>query len=314
MRSYLPVVLASVLALPVLAQGDGQQAPASDEFAPYFGQPVPGLTPESFAPGIVNTPAIELNGVFSPDGREFFFTRKVAGVEMMLQSVYADGRWSEPVRFAAFPGELSADMAVSPDGQSLYFLGQHTNEYAPEKPSLDVWVSRRDDGAWAPARVVPPPVSTDAMDIYPVVVADGSLYFTSNRPGGIGPNDLYRAQRLPDGRFAEPVNVGPPINGSFGTGDTFVAPDESYMIFSSRRPPSVGNGDLFVAFRLEDGRWGEPIHLGEVVNSAEHEFCPMVTPDGRYLFFSRLYGGSWAKATGGDIFWIDVKFLDRFRP
>jgi len=281
---------------------------------PYFEQPVPGLTPELFAPGIVNTDAIEFNGVFSPDGRELFFGRHVAGVDTMFHSVYADGRWSDPVRLPTFPGDVSGDMAVSPDGLELYFLGQHPNEYAPENPTWDIWVSRRVDEEWTLARVVPPPISTEAMEVYPVVVGDGSLYFSSDRPGGLGPSDLYRAQRLPDGGFAEPVNVGPPIMSDFGTGDTFVAPDESYMIFSSRRPPSLGRGDLFVSFRLDDGRWGEPIHLGDVINTEEHEFCPMVTPDGRYLFFSRLYGGFWENATGGDVLWMDVRFLGQFRP
>lgn len=282
--------------------------------APYFGQPVPGFTPELFAPGIVNTDVIEFNGVFSPDGREFFFARHVAGVDTMFHSSYADGRWNDPVRLPAFPGDVSGDMAVSPDGLELYFLGEYPNEYAPESPTWDIWVSHRVDGQWTLARVVPPPISTQAMELYPVVVADGSLYFSSDRPGGLGPSDLYRAQRLPDGSFAEPVNVGPPINSEFGTGDTFVAPDESYMVLSSAHPPSLGRGDLFVSFRLDEGGWGEPIHLGDVINTEEHEFCPMVTPDGKYLFFTRLYGGSWENATGGDLFWVDARFLDQFNP
>lgn len=283
---------------------------------PYFGQPVPGQIPELFAPGIVNTDAIEFNGVFSPDGNEFFFGRHVAGVDTMFHSVFADDAWSEPVRLPVFPGEVSGDMAVSPDGRELYFLGEHPNEYAPEHPTWDIWVSHRVDRTWAQARVVPPPISTEAIEVYPVVVADGSLYFSSNRPGGLGGtrSDLYRAQRLSDGSFAEPVNVGPPINGEFGTGDTFVAPDESYMIFSSRRPPSLGNGDLFVSFRLDNGGWGKPIHLGDVINSDAHEFCPMVTPDGKYLFFSRLHGGSWETASGGDVYWVDARILDQVRP
>jgi hypothetical protein len=313
------LLTASVCIAVAAACGTGREGATSMGKAalpslPYFGQPVPGLTPELFAPGIVKTDAIEFNGVFSPDGREFFFGRHVAGVDTMFHSVYADGRWSAPVRLPAFPGDVSGDMAVSPDGLELYFLGQHPNEYAPENPTWDIWVSHRVDGEWTLARVVPPPISTEAMEVYPVVVGDGSLYFSSDRPGGLGPSDLYRAQRLPDGSFAEPVNVGPPINSEFGAGDTFVAPDESYMIFSSRRPPSLGRGDLFVSFRLDDGRWGEPIHLGDVINTEEHEFCPMVTPDGRYLFFSRLYGGSWENATGGDVFWIDARILDQFRP
>lgn len=285
---------------------------ATGEEQRYFGQPTPGLTPQLFAPGIVNTTAIEFNGVFSPDGREFMFGRHVAGVDTMFYSMLQAGQWSAPVRFAAFPGTVSGDMAFSPDGQELYFLGEHPNEYAPGAPTWDIWVSRRVEGKWAPARVVPAPVSTAALEVYPVVVADGSLYFSSDRAGE-GRLDLFRAQRLADGNFDEPVPLGAPINGEFRTGDTFVAPDESYVIISSARSPGLGRGDLFVSFRRDDGSWGEPIHLGDVINTADHEFCPMVTPDGKYLFFSRMYGGSWDTATGGDVFWVDAKIIEQFR-
>ena len=89
---------------------------------------------------------------------------------------------------------------------------------------------------------------------------------------------------------------------------------ESYMILSSRRPPGFGNGDLFVAFRQEDGRWGAPVNLGPAVNAAEHEFCPMVTPDGKFLFFSRRWGATWETTTAGDVYWVDAGVLDKFRP
>ena len=104
-------------------------------------RPPRGLTPSShFCPTSV-TDAIEFNGVFSPDGREF-------------------------------PGDVNGDMVVSPDGQELYFLGQHPNEYAPEEPTWDIWVSHRVDEEWTPARPVPPPISTEAMEVYPVVVGE----------------------------------------------------------------------------------------------------------------------------------------------
>jgi hypothetical protein len=167
---------------------------------------------------------------------------------------------------------------------------------------------------WSTATVVPPPVSSSADELYPVVVGDGSLYFTSSRPGGLGHSDLYRAQRQPDGTFAEPVNVGPPINSEFGTGDTYVSPDERYLIFSSRRPGGVGLGDLYVSFRQEDGRWGEPVNLGPDINSEQVDYCPMVTPDGRYLFFSRRWGATWEETTAGDVFWVDARVLEQFRP
>jgi hypothetical protein len=280
------------------------------------GQPVPADTPQVFAPGIVSTDAVELNGVFSPDLREFFFARLIGGVQTLHHSILEGGVWSAPRPLHLFPGETRAtadDMALSPDGQQLYFLGRHPHEHDPEGTSTDIWVSERVNGRWATARVVPPPVSTGASEVYPVVVADGSLYFTSNRPGGFGPSDLYCAQRLRDGTFAQPVNVGPPINSEFGTGDTYVSPDERFMVFGSRRPPSSGSADLFVSYRKDDGTWSEPVNLGGTINSPMIEYCPMITPDGAFLFFSRRNPGTWADAKEGDVFWISARIIDDIR-
>lgn len=284
--------------------------------SPYFGQPLPTLSPERFAPGVVSTDAIELNGVFTPDLTEFFFARLIDGVQTMYHSVLVDGAWSAPRPLLLFPGQSRAvadDMAVSPDGRELYFLGNHPHPHAAGVRSSDIWRSRRINGRWSTAEVMPPPISTEASEVYPVVVGDRSLYFSSNRPGGLGRNSLYRAQRLADGSFAEPVLVAPPVNSEFGVGDVYVSPDESYMVFSSSRPPSPGGGDLFVSFRRPNGGWSEPAHLGNTINTDQTEFCPMVTPDGKFLFFSRRRGASWSEATAGDVYWVDAKILERFR-
>ncbi len=292
------------------------RSPQSETIAPglrYFAQPTPGTVPQLFAPGVVNTDAVELNGVFTPDGRQFLFTRLVDDMDTIYYSVVRDDRWTGPEPLRLFPGDtraLAVDMSVSPDGRLLYFLGRHPHLDAPTDPTYDIWVSRRTGSGWSVAEVVPAPVSTAAAELYPVVVADGSLYFSSDRPGGIGRSDIYRAQRLPDGRFAEPVNLGPPISNESGTGDTYVAPDESFLIFSSRRAGGFGAGDLWLSLRRPDGSWGQPTNLGGDINSDEHEFCPMLTPDGRHLFFSRLLGGSWENATDGEVYWVDARVLN----
>ena len=285
--------------------------------SPYFGQPLPTLSPELFARGVVSTDAIELNGVFAPDLKEFFFARRIDGVQTMYHSELVDGVWSVPRPLLLFPGQrraVAVDMAVSPDGRELYFLGNHPHTRSAGVGSSDIWRSRRINGRWSTAEVLPAPISTEASEAYPVVVGDGSLYFTSNRPGGVGPrNSLYRAQRRADGSFAEPVLVAPPINSEFGVGDTYVSPDESYMVLASGRPPSLGGGDLFVSFRRPGGGWTEPAHLGPTVNTDQTDFCPMVTPDGRFLFFSRRRGASWSAATAGDVYWVDARILEQFR-
>ncbi len=301
----------------------GSSKAGSDEHAaaatrPYMGQTPPGVTPVLFAPGVVNTEAIELNGVFSPAGREFFFTRIVDDVFTMHRSVLGNDGWSNPRPVHPYAGGervMAVDMAYSTDGRELYFLGRGSTDLVPgERNGLNLWVSERKGNAWSIARVVPPPVSTEHSESYPCTVSDGSLYFSSRRPGGHGASDIYRAQRLANGTLAEPINVGLPINTEHSEGDTFVAPDESYLIVSSCRPGGFGQGDLYISFRDEDGDWRQPVNLGESINSEQVDFCPMVTPDGKYLFFSRRWGASWDETTRCEVFWVDVRVLDRFRP
>lgn len=300
----------------------------------YLGETPPKYTPQLFAPGLISTDAVELNSVFSPDGREFFFTRLVEGPDeqegypgrtrpILHHAVYENGAWSEsrPLRlFPDAPDAWAADMVVSPDGQLLYFMGAHPVEAGASRSDLNLWVSRRVDGEWAVAEPLPAPLNTGANEVYSSMVADGSLYFSSNRPGSLAQagTDLYRAQRLADGTFGDPVHVGPPISGTHGVGDTFVAPDESYLILSSRGLGGMGGGDLFVSFRQGDGGWGEPLHLGPDVNSEIHEYCPTVTPDGRYLFFSRRRSepadSGWPGVVEGDVFWVDASVIERLRP
>lgn len=283
----------------------------------YLGQTPPGTTPARFAPGIVSTPAIEINGVFRPDFREFFFARQVGGVFTLFRSTLTGRTWSDPAPLPAFAGGapgVAVDMAYSPDGRELYFLGRFKPGVPPLEAPLDIWVIRQRDGGWTAAEIVPDPVSTDASEVYPTVVADGSLYFTSDRTGGHGGSDIYRAQRGADSRFGTAVNIGSPPNSSDAEGDTFASPDERYLIFSSRREGGEGLGDLYVSFRASESSWGPAINLGAAINTSDHEFCPMVTPDGRYLFFSRRYGGgTWATTTEADVFWVDMAVVERLK-
>ena len=103
---------------------------------------------------------------------------------------------------------------------------------------------QREGDGWSKAELIPPPVSTAFDESYPCFVADGSLYFSSDRPGGLGEYDVWRAQRLPDGSYAEPVNLGPSINSEYSDGDTWVSPDESVLVVASRRPGGHGQADL----------------------------------------------------------------------
>ena len=289
----------------------------ADSQSRYLGQKPPGLTPERFAPGVVSTAGIEINGVFAPDFREFVFARQLDGVFTLFRSTLEGSKWSAPQPLRLYPGGaagVAVDMAISPDGQEMFFMGRYKAGVAPDERPFDIWMSRKKDGGWTTAETVSAPVSTAAWESYPTVVADGSLYFVSDRPGGVGRSDIYRAPRLSGGRFGEPVNIGRPANSEEGEGDPFASPDERYLIITSARAGGFGEADLYVSFRAADGGWGKPVNLGETINTPATEFCPMVTPDGRYLFFSRRFGGSsWQTTTDADVYWVDIAVVERLR-
>lgn len=67
----------------------------------------------------------------------------------------------------------------------------------------------------------------------------------------------------------------------------YVAPDESYLIVASNREGGLDAGDLYIAFRQPDDAWGTLAHMGDVSNSERDDYCPMVSPDGGFFFFSR---------------------------
>ncbi len=102
-----------------------------------------------------------------------------------------------------------------------------------------------------------------------------------------------------------------------GSGDLCLAPGESYLIMTPTLPGGRGRGDLHVSFRQPDGSWGEFTNLGDSVNTAAHEWCPMVTPEGKHLFFSRYFGKfgkDWGDGGDGEVYWVDTPILDQFRP
>ena len=81
----------------------------------------------------------------------------------------------------------------------------------------------------------------------------------------------------------------------------FIAPDESFVLVDAREADSLGESDIYVAFRESDGSWGRPLNLGPGVNSEFSETCPSLSADGKYLFFSRYNEPNEVS----DIYWID---------
>lgn len=244
--------------------------------------------PHLFAPGVVSTGDNEFSTALTPDGRTVFWTvsapdRLRHPFAILAAHRTADG-WSDPevVPFSGGP-HSDADPFVSPDGSRLFFMSRRPLAGEASRPDFDLWVVERTAAGWSEPVHLASPVNSDAQEIFPSVAASGTLYFVSDRPGGRGENDLYRA-RWSAGAYGPPENLKD-VNSELGESNVCVAPDESFLIFSSARPTGLGDSDLYLSFRRGAG-WSTPRNLGPAVNSDADDYAPALSPDGRDLYFS----------------------------
>jgi Tol biopolymer transport system component len=243
--------------------------------------------PQLFAPVIVSTGMDDLNAVFSADGTEFFFAVKLPmrGRHVMLTMKQERGRWSAPT-VLPFSGQYNdADPALSPDGKILYFASSRPLAAGAPEKDWDIWAVDRTAGGWGQPKGLDAPVNTQSMEVYPSITGNGTLYFSSGRPVGTKAGGIFRA--VPAAGLYLIVEVfDERIVSEYGGGDVFIAPDECTILFSSTRAGGYGNSDLYVSFRRGDGVWTAPQNLGPSINSPYQEYCPSLSPDGKYFFFS----------------------------
>ena len=275
---------------------------------PYLGQKPPGATPEVFAPGIISTEAAEGCSHFSNDDRLFLFAQTRSSQDGVFIMEQENGVWGEPHLAPFSAGGHDWDFTLTPDGTTvLVSSGRPTSEGGSPEEDYRIWVSERIDDGWSPPRLLPAPVNTGQHDSYPSVTADGTLYFFSRRDGGLGLGDIYRSKRV-DEQYTEVENLGGPINTEHHDLDPFIAPDESYLVFSSDRPGGYGSDDLYVAFRKKGGTWTEPVNMGPSINSPREEYIPSMSLDGEQFFFTTNKSGQ------RDIYWVDASVIEELRP
>jgi hypothetical protein len=283
---------------------------AQETSALYFGQSPPGDTPAVFAPTVISREdRFEQFLLYAPDGRELTFG--VTNSDWSAFSLYhmrvntEDGRWTDPVPAPFLGSDSSALTACLSFDMGTAFL----TSARPSYPPADIWMSVRGDTGWSEPTKLGPPISSDADEFEVAVSRNGTLYFSSSREGGLGDLDIYRA-RLVDGGYPTAENLGPPINTSWGDDLPYVAPDESYLIFASDRPGGLGNRDLYISFQV-DGSWTEARNLSRPINSEYWDIYPSVSPDGKYLFFTRRT--AWQASDDSDIYWVSARFIERLR-
>lgn len=304
MQELKPVRVSAMLLVILLLAHNTNSADIPVLIGPYLGQKPPGTVPVVFAAGIVSASRPEFNAAFSPDGKEFYFSvYEQSGRETMLFMRYVDNRWTAPASVPFVSPHSDCDPIFSPDGKTLYFISTRPKKDTSSQ-DWDIWYVERTDSGWSEPKNLGPPINSESDEYYVSLTNEGTIYFASNRKGGLGSFDIYKSGTL-NGTYEKPENLGASINTTYLEHDPFISPDESYLIFTSvDRPGGFGTGDLYISFHQNDGSWTKAKNLGNGFNTKAYDFCPIVSPDGKYFFFTR----------GGDIFWVSSNALKSFSP
>lgn len=223
-----------------------------------------------------------------------------------MRTRWENGRWTPPAPTVVADVPRSMDPHVSVDGRTLWYSSPRRREAAlgDEGGDWDTWVVDLDatgTPVGAP-RNVGAPANTARFETYPSRTRDGALYcglFTQDTSERRTVHGIWRSDARGAERLAGPVNAA-------GASNPYVTPDERVLIFSSDRPGSVGRADLWLSVRAADGGWGEPRNLGPLVNGPDIEFCPQLSPDGRWFMFSRSHFAPDGARAGSNVYVVRV--------
>jgi Tol biopolymer transport system component len=280
-------------------------AQSKKEISKYLNQEQPGITASVFAPGLVSMKdRFEYGNTFSKDGKEFYYSHNVNGKPQINVIRFENNTWSEPKTILVHDVYGYNDAFLSPDEKRLYFISDRPLDGKGPKKDIDIWYVERKGDGWSEPVNVGSSINAEKNEYYISFTKKGTMYFSSN--AGTKENDKnydIRTAEFSNGKFLPNKKLGDAINTEYYEADVYVHPDETYVIFCSERFDGKGRGDLYVSFRNNKGEWSPAKNMGDAINTDGYEFCPYVTPDGKFLFFSR----------SGDIYWISAEVIEKLR-
>lgn len=263
----------------------------------YFGQTPPGSTAELFAPGTVSENGRYEYGVsFSPNMDELYFSGEWEdGIQYVFTSKRENNHWSPIQKANLTRGKKKNEFEafVDPGGDKLFFAA-YDSIFSDEK----IWHTDRLENGWGKAKLLDSPVNDDIV-FYPNTAANGDLYYTS-----ISKFKMFYAP-YKNGNYPEvhELDIAYGIHG-------FISPSQDFILVDAKKDNMKGKDrDIHICFREDDGAWSQPINMGPTVNSDFGETCPSITPDGKYVFFSR-----YNEENGmSNIYWVSAAVIDTLK-
>lgn len=224
--------------------------------------------------------------VLSADQKELFFIKRDHSEEIYTSRLTDNGEWGEP---APIDSSLTTKYnegtcSVSADSRTMVYTScMRKDSYG----SCDLYITYNFGGRWTEPVNMGRPVNSSAWDSQPSLSADGrTLYFVSNRKGGLGKRDIWVSERKLNGKWSSPKNMGPAINTEEDDISPFIHVNNRTLYFSTNARPGFGRFDIYYSDLKSDGTWDNPINFGYPINTMNDELAMFITSDGASGYYS----------------------------
>lgn len=249
--------------------------------------PVP-FNPQTVGGGI-NTADDEYLPALTADGNSMIFTRLEQYDENFYLSERRDGVWQKSTPLEGVnTSENEGAESISPDGSWLVFTACDRRNDGSQG-SCDLYWSQLKNDVWSKPAPFSSSINGPGWDAQPCISADGkTIFFSSNRSGTLGGKDIWQTNRLPNGKWTTPRNLGPEVNTKGDEQTPYLHPDGKTLYFTSDGHPGMGNNDLYLTRRSNDTLWAKPQNLGYPINSKASEGTLTVSLDGKTAYFAAI--------------------------
>lgn len=261
-----------------------------------------GVTPERL-PAPLNNFRFQYFPALTADNRFLLFTGRPtaeSGEDLYVSRQSKEGGMSEPVGIAPNINSRYNEGAgtIAGDGKTLVFA-------SCDRPgavgNCDLYICRRTGNTWSTPQNLGRSVNSTDWDSQPSLSADGrTLYFTSNRPGGVGQEDLYVSTLQDNGTWSMARNLGEPVNTPGKDMAPFIHASGTTLYYVTDGLIGMGGLDVFRCELLDPtaSKWSEPRNLGYPLNTFENEASLFISSDNQRGFCSRSVQDKTAPGAG----------------
>ena len=238
----------------------------------------------------LNTYYFQYFPALTADNRFLIYTVRptlTSDEEIMVVKFNKDGSLGTPAPISAAINTPYNEGAatISGDGKTLVFTScDRPNAVG----SCDLYISRRTGNNWSKPQNMGRTVNSTAWDSQPSLSADGrTLYFTSDRRGGQGQEDIYVTTLQDDDTWGPARNLGAPVNTPGKDMAPFIHASGTTLYYVTDGLVGMGGLDIYRSAQQPDGKWAAPANLGYPLNTFENEASLFISSDNRRGYCSR---------------------------